>query len=240
VFASTSAEALTAAAAPDVAAVVVSAALERAGIDGQRLTRHLPALSADDPAIAPAWVINTPPKEIAKMLGRVAQQDTLQMAVHDAFSAPANVLFVVNDVLNQETKNARKSERVLYGTVVRFRPAGRGRSDEDVGYSYNLSAGGLYVRTLALPDDWHELWLEFVPPRSDRAIHLEATAMWTRGYGRAGSATVPSGFGVRITGGSSADLERYDRSYKAFVAERAVRHASTPTPYTPAKRTRDE
>jgi hypothetical protein len=146
----------------------------------------------------------------------------------------------VNDVLNQETKNARKSERVLYGTVVRFRPAGRGRSDEDVGYSYNLSAGGLYVRTLALPDDWHELWLEFVPPRSDRAIHLEATAMWTRGYGRAGSATVPSGFGVRITGGSSADLERYDRSYKAFVAERAVRHASTPTPYTPAKRTRDE
>lgn len=229
-FANTPQEALEHASQPDVAAVVVSAELEEVGIDGCRLTRHLPQLGEDDPARAPAWIINTPPKGIPRMLGRVAGSAQERVVVHDAFAAPATLLFVVNDVLNQEAKDARKSERLLYGTSVRFRPAGRGRSDEDFGYSYNLSAGGLYVRSLALPANGQELWLEFVPPRSDRVIHLEATALWTRGFGPGGAATVPSGFGVEMTGASSADAERYDRSYRVFLGERAARHASTCPP----------
>ncbi len=229
-FASTPEEALEQAAQPDVAAVVLSAELEEAGVDGCRLTRHLSQLGEEEPVRAPAWIINTPPKGIPRMLGRVAGSAQQRMVVHDAFAAPATLLFVVNDALNQEAKDARKSERLLYGTSVRFRPAGRGRSDEDFGYTYNLSAGGLYVRSLALPDSGQELWLEFVPPRSDRVIHLEARALWTRGFGPGGAATVPSGFGVEIAGASSADMERYDRSYRVFLGERAARHASTCPP----------
>src|SRR5690606_36855130 len=114
-----------------------------------------------------------------------------------------------------------ESERLLYGAVVRYRHAGG--DDLDVGYLYNLSGGGLYVRTLAPPERDDEIWVEFVPPRSDRIVHLEGTAVWTRRFGSSASATVPCGFGVRITGGSERDLARYDNSYRTFLVERELR-----------------
>ena len=150
-----------------------------------------------------------------------------KVAVHDAFASPATLLFVANELVNKPAEDGRKSERLLYGTSVRFRQAGR--ESEDIGYLYNISKGGLYVRTMAPPDRWDELWLEFVPPRSDRRVHIEGTVVWARRFGPAGSATVPTGFGVQITGGSKADLERYERSYSTFLAERvAIRESMRP------------
>ena len=37
-----------------------------------------------------------------------------------------------------------------------------------------------------------------------------------------GTATVPTGFGVQISGASQTDNERYARSYEAFLAERVA------------------
>jgi hypothetical protein len=45
--------------------------------------------------------------------------------------------------------------------------------------------------------------------------------MWTRGFGPNDAATVPPGFGLKLTGGSASDLERFVRGYRAFAAETA-------------------
>ena len=141
-----------------------------------------------------------------------------KIAVHDAFASPETLLFVANELINRPAVDGRQSERLLYGTTVDFRAAGRRSADE--GYSFNVSAGGIYVRTLAPPERGTEVWLEFVPPRSDRLVHLEGTVAWARRYGPGHNATVPIGFGVQITGGSKADVVRYGSSYRSFLAER--------------------
>ena len=144
----------------------------------------------------------------------------MSVAVHDAFSAPANLLFVANELLNRSLRDARKSERLLYGTTVRFRLAGR--ESEQLGYCYNLSAGRLYVRSFGPPARLDDLWLELVPPRSDRRVHIEARCVWVRPCGPGRGATVPAGFGVEITGATPTDQERYQHGYRAFLAERSA------------------
>ncbi len=207
---------------PKVLVVVVSAEIETRGSDGEPLSTRAPRAGSQA-----AWIINTPPKEMAATRARIGIPIDAKVAVHDAFASPATLLFVANELVNKPAEDGRKSERLLYGTSVRFRQAGR--ESEDIGYLYNISKGGLYVRTMAPPDRWDELWLEFVPPRSDRRVHIEGTVVWARRFGPAGSATVPTGFGVQITGGSKADLERYERSYSTFLAERvAIRESMRP------------
>jgi hypothetical protein len=88
-----------------------------------------------------------------------------------------------------------------------------------VGHSYNVSAGGLYVRTLAPLARGSEAWIELRPPRSDRRVRLEGRVVWTRAFGLNDSATVPPGLGLQIIGSSIGELERYVRSYRAFAAE---------------------
>ena len=197
---------------PKTIAVIVSSEMSA--------ERELLALSARDAGSHAAWIINTPPKEMPAAWKRVgpAVRGGAKITVHDAFSAPATLLFVANELVNKPGKDVRKSERVLYGTSVSFRQAGREVCD--VGYMYNISEGGMYMRTLAPPERWEELWIEFTPPRSDRRVHLEGTTVWARKFGPSSIASVPPGFGVQITGGSKGDVERYEKSYQTFVAER--------------------
>lgn len=200
-------------------AVIVSASMAMEGSE-------LLAMRAKREGCQLPWIVNTPPKEIPHFLKMSldAAVAGVTVAVHDSFSAPAALLFVTNDVLSKRMHDGRRSERLLFGTTVHFRLAGRG--NDDVGYIYNISEGGLYVRTLAPPARWDELWLEFMPPRSDRLVHIDATCVWVRKYGPAGTASVPPGFGVEITGASKSDLGRYERCYAAFQDERQASRES--------------
>jgi CheY-like chemotaxis protein len=224
-FALDAGDALRQALAESVRVVVVSAVLDSEGDDGEPLSVRGPRGGS-----RAAWIINTPPKQIPLVRARLGLGSDLagtprvpgaaKIAVHDAFASPATLLFVANELLGRPLQDARKSERLLYGTSVRFRTAGR--DNEDIGYSYNVSAGGLYVRSLALPERSEELWLEFVPPRSDRLVHLEGKAVWVRRYGPAGKATVPTGFGVEITGASATDRSRFEEGYLRFLEDRTT------------------
>lgn len=221
-FAADAAETVARATDPRVRVVICSADLECGS--GEPLSRR-----AAQRGGSAAWIVNTPPKQMPDVRARMDIADGDGVAIHDAFACPATLLFIANELVNRPAIEGRKSERLLYGTTVRFRHAGRG--DTDVGYLYNISGGGLYVRTLAPPARWDELWLEFTPPRCDRIVHLEGTAVWARRYGPASSATVPCGFGVQITGGSKTDMLRYGRSYRTFLAERmALRRRKTQFP----------
>ncbi|HHH31637.1 MAG TPA: hypothetical protein ENK57_25270 [Polyangiaceae bacterium] len=212
-FASDHDEALERATRPGVYVAVASSTIH--GMGASSLSAKAWARESRVP-----WIVAAPPKEIGRHEGAINLPQEAKVAVHDAFATPETLLFVVNDLVNRPAVEARESERLLYGTTVRFRDAGR--DNEDVGYLFNISAGGVYVRTLAPPPRLSELWLEFVPPRSDRLVHLEGKAVWVRQHGSSANATVPSGFGLQITGASKADMERYGRSYRTFLAERVA------------------
>ena len=134
----------------------------------------------------------------------------------------------------------RSTPRLLFGATVGFRLAGRDR--DEIGYTYNISGGGMYVRTMAPLSAGDEAWLELQPPRTDRRVRLEGNVIWRRVFGPASGATVPPGFGLSISGGSDRDLERFRVGYEAFAKDMAARFSSPPSgPRAYAKpRRRDE
>jgi|SRR5690606_176734 len=106
-------------------------------------------------------------------------------------SPPDNVVFLVNEMAETTVQNQRASRRRLAATLVRFRAGVR----EDVGLSYNVSAGGLYVRTLAPPGAGPvELSVEIGKTQAE----LSCEVAWSRALSHDGTATAPPGFGVKI------------------------------------------
>jgi DNA-binding response OmpR family regulator len=136
------------------------------------------------------------------------------VTVTDSFTAPENVLFVANELTGGRT-NGRASPRVPYGTRVAFRSAGR--EVDDHGFSYNVSEKGIYVRTLAPPEE-DEVWLELRPPRAERHVRLVAKVAWRRPFNYNESATVPPGFGVEIFDGATKDRGQWLEGYHQLMA----------------------
>jgi Tfp pilus assembly protein PilZ len=160
-----------------------------------------------------AWVVVAPPKKMAATHAAVAALSRVSVA--DGYAPPENVLFLSNELLNQRGVDKRASPRLLYGTAVAFRAAGR--DEDEIGFSYNINAGGVYVRTLAPLEPGQDVWLEMWPPRSERRVRLSGKVAWRRAYGPQERATVPAGFGVQITDGLGGDLDRWRAGYDAFA-----------------------
>lgn len=153
------------------------------------------------------------PRRIGALASELQNCKTTLVA--DGFAPPENIVFLANELSRGGASDKRSSKRLLYGTRVVFR--GEGREEEDFGYSYNISEGGLYVRTLAVPDD-DRVWLELRPPRSDRLVRLEGEVVWRRPFGPNGFATVPPGFGVRIVDATASSRASWESGYAAFAA----------------------
>ena len=145
---------------------------------------------------------------------RAALEGATGVGVIDAFAPPENVLFASNELKGGAVNN-RRSARILYGTTVAFR--GAGREKDDYGFTYNISEGGLYVRTLAPPED-DEVWIEMTPPRSERRIRLVGKIAWRRRFNHNENATVPPGFGLSIIDGAKADLQTWNDAYSTISA----------------------
>jgi DNA-binding response OmpR family regulator/Tfp pilus assembly protein PilZ len=160
-----------------------------------------------------AWVLVVPPKRMSSVHAIVAPLGRASLL--DGFAPPENVLFTVNELLGARGVDKRASPRLLYGTTVAFRAAGR--DEDEIGFSYNVSAGGVFVRTLAPLEPRQEVWLEMWPPRSERRVRLSGIVAWRRHFGPNGGATVPAGFGVQITDGLSGDLDRWRAGCDMFA-----------------------
>lgn len=159
------------------------------------------------------WIVVAPPKRMPPVTASFVGQSGV--AVADGYAPPENVIFMANELLARRGIDQRESPRLLYGTTVSFRQAGR--DEDELGFSYNISAGGVYVRTLAAPEAGQEVWLEMWPPRSERRVRLGGTVAWKRPFGAHERATVPAGFGVKLTDGLSGDLARWRAGYDAFA-----------------------
>lgn len=174
------------------------------------------------------WVVVAPPRRLGSL--RVVLGALPRVAFVDVHAPPDNVLFVANDLSRPQLAERRASARLLFGTAVAFRVAGSG--EDDVGFTYNVAARGMFVRTLAAPKGGDEVWLELWPPRSERAVRLVGAVAWSRPYGPSDGASVPPGFGVRLTGGLPGDLERWEAAYRALAAQPspALRNVSSVPP----------
>ncbi|MBM4362826.1 MAG: PilZ domain-containing protein, partial [Deltaproteobacteria bacterium] len=142
------------------------------------------------------WIAICAPRDLRAVRGVV--ESFGNAAVTDGFAPPENVVFLANELSRGGASDKRVSRRLLFGTTVLFR--GAGREADACGYLYNVSEGGLYVRTLAPPED-DVVWLELLPPRSDRRVRLEGRVVWRRRFGPSEGATVPPGFGVALHDG---------------------------------------
>lgn len=158
------------------------------------------------------FIFSTPPRRVRQCRHGLAE--TPNLALTDSFAPPENVVFLANELGRSRGVDNRASRRLLYGTLVAFRCAGRERDDS--GLTYNVSHAGLYVRSLLSPVE-DTLWLELTPPRSDRRVRLEGEVCWRRPFGPSTLATVPPGFGVRISDGARAELRAWERGYAALA-----------------------
>jgi Tfp pilus assembly protein PilZ len=160
-----------------------------------------------------AWVVAAAPKRMAAVHADI--DSVGRASVLDGFAPPENALFVVNELLSARGVDQRASARLLYGTSVVFRAAGR--EEDEIGFSYNISAAGVYVRTLAALEPKQDVWLEMWAPRSERRVRLSGAVAWKRPFGPRGGATVPAGFGVQIKEGLAGDLDRWRAGYEALA-----------------------
>jgi len=162
------------------------------------------------------WVVSARRSELEQVRQHVGS-GSLQVALHDESQAAANVLFIANALRRNEHLDQRQGARMLYQTSVSFRAAGT--REARVGFCYNVSAGGLFVRTLAPPMIGQRLWVELTPPGQDDLVHLEGVVVWTRSTGNEAVAVAPPGFGLRISGGSEEALTRFAEASQAYARE---------------------
>jgi DNA-binding response OmpR family regulator len=158
------------------------------------------------------WIVSTAPRHMRQC--HVWLRELSNATVTDSFAPPENIVFLANELGRGKGNDQRASRRLLYGTMVAFRCAGR--DEDDFGLSYNVSAGGLYVRSLAPPVE-DRVWLELRPCRTERLVRLEGRVCWRRGYGPSDMATVPPGFGLEIMDGSKLDRETWVTGYRSFA-----------------------
>ncbi|HVU01338.1 MAG TPA: hypothetical protein VHE30_06285 [Polyangiaceae bacterium] len=143
-----------------------------------------------------AWVVRARPELLDELRGKLARQD--RVAVVSAYGPPDDVLFETNRLLEPRPSDGRADPRLLHGTVVKLKFAGQ--TLEDVGYTYNVSPLGLYVRTL-VPPAGESVELRVTPPGGADFVRLEAKVVWRREFGMTRKEPVPAGFGLQVIGG---------------------------------------
>lgn len=157
------------------------------------------------------WVLTTKQRNVPRLRSELGgQQHVLVMSSH---GPPENILFAINLLSPPSAEGARAEVRALHGSVVLFRAVGEERDEH--GFTYSVSATGLYIRSV-LPPPAEELWLELQPPNIARRVRLQARVAWNRGFGKAGAETAPPGFGLRILGGLGNDQEIWLEGFRSL------------------------
>lgn len=152
------------------------------------------------------------------------------VAVMSSHGAPENVLFALNFLEPSHAALRRAQVRALHGTMVLFR--GEGEEDDECGYTYSISANGLYVRTL-LPPPSGQLWLELEPAGAARRVRLLGEVAWSRTFGQSGAETAPPGFGVKLVSGLGGDLDTWVAGFNRLEGAHPDSHTVPEVKLTP-------
>lgn len=146
-----------------------------------------------------AWVVRARPEQLDDLKGKLASFE--RVAVVSAYGPPEDVLFETNRMIEPRPTDGRGDARQLYGTIVRLHFGGPDAFE--IGYTYNVSPAGLFVRTLLAPPA-ETLEVAVRPPGANEPVRLAGRVVWRREFGATKKEPVPAGFGVQITGGEVA------------------------------------
>ncbi|MFQ5458932.1 MAG: TIGR02266 family protein, partial [Myxococcota bacterium] len=113
-----------------------------------------------------------------------------------------DIMFRINRVLYPEKRELRMSPRVEDNIFVRYQMNGSSFS----GYSFNISSGGLFIRTISPPPEDTKVRLSFSLPRNGKLIRSTGVVTWRNEYRPDSPMAYPPGIGVKFT-----DLPRGDR-----------------------------
>jgi uncharacterized protein (TIGR02266 family) len=105
------------------------------------------------------------------------------------------ILFRINRILFPEKRDLRKNPRVEDNILVRYRI----RDAIFSGYSFNISSGGLFIRTISPPPEKTKIRLSFDLPRNGKSIRSNGTVVWRNEYRPDGPMAYPPGIGVKFT-----------------------------------------
>lgn len=160
------------------------------------------------------FIVSAEPRKHNELSKQLFRKNDVRLT--DSSAPPENVVFLANELAAGTLPDKRASPRILHGTTVRFR--GEGRERDELGFSYNVSEGGMYVRTLAPPID-DVVWLELTPPKSSKRVRLVGEVAWRRPFGPSGRATVPPGFGLKLIDASHSCRLRWQEGCSAAASE---------------------
>ncbi len=105
------------------------------------------------------------------------------------------ILFRINRILYPDKEAIRVNPRVVENLLVRY------QIDESLftGYSFNISTGGVFIRTVYPPPENTRLELSFNLPRGGKPIRTAGTVVWRSEYRPDAPMAYPPGIGVKFT-----------------------------------------
>ncbi len=139
-----------------------------------------------------------------------------KVALCDVAGTPDELLFAANELLFAPQKSRRTSPRASYGTRAWIRPVGG--NEDIVAFTYNISRGGMFVRTLYPFASAEAVWIDVKPPYGDRRVRLSAVGTWHRPFGPLGPALSPPGTGFQITGGLPGEQKLWEEGADKVTA----------------------
>jgi len=144
-------------------------------------------------------------------------------------SSPWQLLYRANEVARNAAAERRIQPRLHVGSQVLFRASGG--DDDDVGVCFNVSLGGMFVRSMA-PVAAEQVWLEWRVPHEKTRIRLEGQVVWRQtSMIDPGRASSPLGFGVKFSdylGSARGHLERAIESLSDQLAKRSLSTLAAP------------
>jgi hypothetical protein len=148
-----------------------------------------------------------------------------RIKLFDTSSEPAQLVFTANQLLTEGFQQMRRSKRLPYGTAVLFHiveaPSANVPAEATrpiFGYTYNISEGGLFVRTMTPPGLATHVELEFSPPHGKGRVCVQGQVAW-REARPVNPRGVPCGFGLQYTDLPVADGAALNAGYAALLDE---------------------
>jgi hypothetical protein len=157
------------------------------------------------------WIVTAEARSVARLASSLAGLE--RVVVTSTAGSPEDILFLANEIVFGKGNRPREW-RALYGTAVAFRPLGA--TTDDYGFTYDVSPGGLYVRSL-LPCESEDVEVELRPPERDERVRLLGKVVRRFAFGSGSVASAPPGFGVKVTGPASPALTLWVEACRAHV-----------------------
>ena len=161
----------------------------------------------------PAWLVLAPLEALEGLQRTLSSHAACRLADEEA--DPEASTFLLNELLLPEQPKQRRSPRLLYGAMVAFGPEASGTTPFS-GFTYNVNAGGMFIRTLTPLPLQSRLSIAFTPPFGRGTVCLTVQVVWRKEFGDEAGAATPPGMGVQIVDAWPADLGGFEAGYQVL------------------------